>query len=172
MLLRFIVWFVMIFGGLGIGLFFDFKYKESVFHKLFFNVSFHIITVLLGILLLKFVLLTAKYTGRTLAKLGKKDDASRFEVNKLVKEDIYSCMRHPMHFGLLFAPLAIALISGVPTFIVFIAPVEMVFIIAMIFIVEEPEAIKKFGKDYIEYKKQVPMFSLKWSCLKHYFKKI
>jgi len=124
-------------------------------------VSFHVVTIIIGIVLLKFVLLTAKYTGRTLAKPGKKEGAKRFNVNKLVKEDIYSCMRHPMHLGLFFAPLSIALIIGSPAFILIVAPVEMIFIILMIKLVEETEAIKKFGNDYIEYKKQVPMFNFK-----------
>jgi len=29
----------------------------------------------------------------------------------------------------------------------------------MIYTIEEPKAIKKFGNDYLEYKKQVPAFS-------------
>ena len=147
MITRFLVWFLMMVGGAGVSIYFDFKYKDLLPFSLFFNVSFHVVTIIIGIVLLKFVLLTAKYTGRTLAKLGKKEGAKRFDVNKLVKEDIYSCMRHPMHLGLLFAPLSIALIIGSPSFILIVAPVE----------------------DYIEYKKQVPMFNFRWSCLKYYF---
>lgn len=95
-----------------------------------------------------------------MAKLEKKEGSKRFDVNKLVKNDIYSCMRHPMHLSLLFVPISIAFIIGSPAFILIVAPVEMIFIILMIKLVEEPEAIKKFGDDYIEYKKQVPMFNL------------
>ena len=95
----------------------------------------------------------------------------RFETNRLVTTGYYACMRHPMHFGLLFFPLSVALILGSVSFILFIAPVEMVFMIAMIKFFEEPEAIRKFGQEYLDYKNRVPMFSLKWNCLKPLFSK-
>jgi len=43
--------------------------------------------------------------------------------------------------------------------------------LAMIKIVEEPGAIRKFGKAYTTYRNQVPMFSLRWVCLKELFAK-
>jgi len=36
----------------------------------------------------------------------------------------------------------------------------------MIKFVEEPGAIKKFGDEYLSYKKQVPWFCVKIKCLK------
>ena len=75
-------------------------------------------------------------------------------------------MRHPMHFGLLFFPWSLALILGSPTFILIIAPLEMAFMVAMIKLAEEPEAIRKFGDAYRQYQQQVPMFSLRRVCLR------
>lgn len=70
-----------------------------------------------------------------------------------------------MHFGLLFFPLSIALIIGSPSFILIVSPLEMLFMILMIKFFEEPEAIRKFGGTYIEYKSRVPMFNLHPSCI-------
>jgi len=54
-------------------------------------------------------------------------------------------MRHPMLFGLALLPLSVALILGSPTFIIFVAPIEMIFIVAMILTFEEAEYKAKFG---------------------------
>jgi protein-S-isoprenylcysteine O-methyltransferase Ste14 len=81
-------------------------------------------------------------------------------------------MRHPMHLGLLFLPLSFAFLIGSPSFIFFIAPAEMVIMLLLIKFFEESEAIKKFDKQYIEYKKQVPWFCFKIHCLKELFKDV
>jgi len=75
-------------------------------------------------------------------------------------------MRHPMHFGLLFFPWSLALILGSPAFIAIVAPLEMLFMIVMIKLVEEPEALRKFGQAYQEYRARVPMFNLRPPCLR------
>ena len=69
-----------------------------------------------------------------------------------------------MHFGLLFFPWAVALLLGSPFFILVLAPLEMLFMLAMIKLVEEPGAIRKFGDEYREYMRRVPMFSLRREC--------
>ena len=93
----------------------------------------------------------------------------RRETNKLVRSGVYSCMRHPMHFGLLFFPLSLALIAGSVSFIVIIAPLEMILMVVMIKLLEEREAIAKFGEEYVRYMKEVPMFNLRPECLKKLF---
>jgi protein-S-isoprenylcysteine O-methyltransferase Ste14 len=75
-------------------------------------------------------------------------------------------MRHPMHLGLLLFPLSFAFLIGSPSFILLVAPAEIIFMLVMIKFVEEPETIKKFGKDYFEYKNQLPWFCFKTDCLK------
>ncbi len=151
----------MLFGGVIISLYLDYKF----FKNLISNLYLHIITLILGIPLVYFVLLVSRNTGRFLARMGRVGNIPRMETNKLVTIGIYSCMRHPMHFGLLFFPLSIALILGSPSFILIVSPLEMLFMIFMIKFFEEPEAIKKFGEAYLEYKSKVPMFNLHPSCI-------
>ncbi len=159
---RLIMWVLMLGGGLALGLFLDARW----FPALRRNLVFHGVTLVLGMALLWFVLTVSRNTGRFLARLGREGDIPRMETNKLVTEGMYGCMRHPMHFGLLFFPLSVALIVGSPTFIFIIAPLEMLFMVGMIKAFEEPEAIRKFGDAYREYMRRVPMFNLRPDCLK------
>jgi protein-S-isoprenylcysteine O-methyltransferase Ste14 len=162
MIVRIIMWIVMLVGGGALGLWLDWRW----FRPLLLSPLFHLITLILGALLLRMVLRASRNTGRALAKLGREGDIPRMETNKLVTEGVYACMRHPMHLGLLFFPLAIALIIGSPTFIFLIAPLEMLFMIILIKLVEEREALQKFGDAYEAYRQRTPMFSLRISCLR------
>lgn len=162
MVVRMLLWVIMLVGGGALGIYLDWEW----FRPLFLNPIFHVITFILGLILLKFVIQISRYTGRLLAQRGREGDIPRMDTNKLVTEDVYRCMRHPMHLGLLFFPWAVALILGSPTFILIIAPLEMVFMIVLIKLVEEREAIHKFGDAYRAYQAQTPMFSLRLSCLR------
>jgi protein-S-isoprenylcysteine O-methyltransferase Ste14 len=162
MFIRLLLWIIMLVGGGALGIYLDWQW----FRPLFLNPIFHLITLILGLILLKFVMQVSRYTGRLLAQRGREGDIPRMDTNKLVTDDIYNCMRHPMHLGLLFFPWAVALILGSPTFILFIAPLEMVFMVVLIKLVEEREAIHKFGDDYRQYQARTPMFNLRPSCLR------
>ena len=159
-MLRILIWILMLIGGGILGISLDLQW----FHSLFVNPLFHLATLAAGIFLLRLVLRASRHTGRLLARLGREGDIPRMETNKLVTTGVYSCMRHPMHFGLLFFPWSVALILGSPSFILVIAPLEMLFILIMIKLVEEPEVIRKFGDSYREYQKQVPGFNLCPDC--------
>ncbi len=159
---RIFIWFVFIIGGLIAGIFLDIRYFSSSWT----NIYWHIISFIVGVLLMKLVFTISKNTGRMLAKKGRKGDIPRGETNILVKQGVYGCMRHPMHLGLFLFPLSFAFLSGSLSFILFIAPTEIILMIIMVFSIEEPEAIKKFGQQYLNYKKEVPAFSLKIRCLK------
>ena len=161
-MLRVIIWITMILGGSIFGYFLDFLIFENI-HQ---NIIFHIVSLLIGIFLLFFVMKISKNTGRTLAKYGRKGKLKRMQTNVLVIQGIYKYMRHPMHLGLLFLPLAVAFLIGSPSFILIIAPIEIIFMLIMIKFVEEPDAIRKFGDEYLEYKNQVPWFCFKIKCLK------
>ena len=63
-----------------------------------------------------------------------------------------------------------ALLLGSVSFIVWIAPAEAVFILIMILLVEEPGATRKFGEEYLTYKRQVPMSNLRLDCLRMPFR--
>ena len=156
--IRLILWFVMIIGGTVYSLSKD--WHASIFHE----VLFHIVSALLGIVVLKLAFRAAANGGRELTK-GRIGDIPRLETNALVTTGIYSCMRHPMLFGLTLLPLGWALLLGSPTFIVYIAPCEMLFIILMVIIFEEMEVTKKFATAYEEYRQNVPMVSFRIKCL-------
>jgi len=106
--------------------------------------------------------------GRELAK-GRVGNIPRMETNRLVTTGLFSCMRHPMLFGLTLLPLGWGLLLGSPTFIMFIAPLEMLFIIVMVVIFEEMEVKRKFKEAYEKYRQEVPMVSFRWKCIKWLF---
>jgi len=162
---RIIAWFVLLVGGLLLSLLLD----ALLFPIRFRGLLFHLSTFLPGALLLYGVMRISKTTGRWLAKEGRIGDLPRMETNRLVTTGPYSCMRHPIHFGLLFFPMSIALLAGSPTFIAIIAPLEAIFILLMIKTYEEPEAIEKFGEAYLLYKAEVPMFNCSYLCLRQLF---
>lgn len=161
-MVRILIWIVMLVGGGGLSLWLDSRW----FPALFVSWPFHLAALVLGALLLRLVLRASRYTGQLLARMGREGEIPRMETNKLVTADVYGYMRHPMHLGLLFFPWAVALLLGSPSFFLLIAPLEMLFMVLMIKLVEEPEAIRKFGAAYREYQKQVPMFNLRPSCLR------
>jgi len=161
-LFRILIWLVFLIGGAILSIHFD----KIYFFDWFNNLKFHIVSMILGYILLKTVLKVSRNTGRYLAKYGREGDIPRLQTNRLVTTGMYGCMRHPMHLGLLFFPLAFALLVGSPTFILIIAPLEMFLMILMIKFIEEPQARKKYGSAYDDYKKQVPFFSFKSECLK------
>ena len=108
MVLRIVVWVTMLIGGTILGFAIDLR----LFKSFLSSSVFHIITLILGLFLINLVFRASRNTGRILAQLGREGNVPRMETNKLVTEDIYACMRHPMHLGLLFFPLAVAFIIG------------------------------------------------------------
>ncbi len=159
---RIIMWLLMIIGGAMLSIHFD----KIYFYDWFNSLTFHIITFILGYILLRLVLRASKNTGRYLAAQGREGEIPRLQTNKLVTTGLYGCMRHPMHLGLLFFPLAFALLIGSPFFIFILAPLEMLLMVLMIKFSEEPHAEKKFGEAYRQYKKEVPFFNFSLDCLK------
>ncbi|WP_366928007.1 methyltransferase [Sulfurovum sp.] len=135
---------------------------------LFSSIAFHIVSALSGIIILKLAFNAAGNGGRELTK-GRVGDIPRMETNRLVTTGIFSCMRHPMLFGLTLLPLGWGLLLGSPTFITRIAPLEMLFIIVMVIIFEEMEVKRKFGEAYENYRQEVPMVSFRRKCLKWLF---
>jgi len=158
----------MIIGGATLGLFLD----NHLFTTIHTDICFHSISLIVGFMLMVLVIRISKNTGRTLAKFGRRGNLKRLETNILVREGVYSHMRHPMHLGLLLFPLSFAFIIGSPSFIALIAPLEMIFMLIMIKLVEEPEAMRKFGDQYLSYMSQTPWFCFKIHCLKALLKDV
>jgi protein-S-isoprenylcysteine O-methyltransferase Ste14 len=161
-MLRIVIWVLMIVGGSILSFFID----KQLFPFIQKDIVFHIFSFIIGLLLLFLVIKISRNTGKTLAKYGREGNLPRMNTNKFVDKSIYKYMRHPMHLGLLFFPLSIAFLLGSVSFIIIIAPIEIIFMLIMIKLVEEPEAIRKFGNAYIDYMKYTPWFCLKYECLK------
>jgi len=167
-MLRILIWIIMIFGGSILGYYLDYL----IFKNIHQNIILHIVGLLIGVFLLFLVMKISKNTGRTLAKYARKGELKRMQTNILTKQGVYKYMRHPMHLGLFLFPLGIAFLIGSPSFILIIAPIEIIFMLIMIKLVEEPEAINKFGEEYLNYKKQVPWFCFRIKCLKELIKNV
>jgi len=165
---RLSIWLIMLIGGVWGGWYLD----RTLFPDVYKSMPFHIAGIIVGLLLLNIVMTISRNTGRTLAKYGRAGDLPRMETNRLVTEGVYKKMRHPMHLGLLLFPFAFALLAGSPSFLLVIAPAEVFLMLIMIRLIEEPEAIRKFGGEYREYMKVTPWFCITAACLKALFKKV
>ena len=165
---RLVIWLIMLAGGVWGGLLLD----RQLFPVIYRSPEAHLVGFIIGFFLLKTVMTVSRNTGRTLAKYGREGELPRMETNRLVTKGVYLYMRHPMHLGLLLFPFAIAFMAGSPSFILIIAPSEVIFMLLMIKWVEEPEAIRKFGAAYLKYAQHTPWFCLKRSCLQALFNKV
>ncbi len=161
---RILLWIFLLVGGAIYGI------MRDIDTPLWHNYIFHLITLVAGYFVLVFAFRAAANGGRELKK-GRVGDIPRLETNHLVTTGIYSCMRHPMLFGLTLLPLGVALIIGSFTFISIIAPIEMLFVVFMVIVFEELEVKRKFGKEYEKYSQNVPMVSFDFKCLRKLFQK-
>lgn len=163
-----LVWLVFLVGGIWGGLSLD----RILFPAVYRSLWFHMAGFLVGLGLLRLVMTVSRNTGRTLAKYGREGKLPRMETNRIVTAGVYRYMRHPMHLGLLFFPFAFAFLVGSPSFVFMIAPAEAILILLLIKWIEEPEAIRKFGTEYLNYMSQTPWFCFKRECLYALLKKV
>ena len=161
-IIRILLWVIMLFGGAW------YSIIEDINNFYFKNLFFHLVTFIIGAFITLLAFRASATGGKELTK-GRVGDIPRLETNHLVTTGIYGCMRHPMLFGLTLLPLGWSLLLGSPTFITFIAPLEMIFIIIMVIVFEEQEVKGKFDKAYEEYRTKVPMVSFRGECLKRLF---
>ena len=77
---------------------------------------------------------------------------------KLITTGLYSWIRNPMALGLLLMLVGLGFYFGSLSQIIFFGPLPVVLYALYIKAVEEPELEMRFGQDYVEYKKRVPMF--------------
>jgi protein-S-isoprenylcysteine O-methyltransferase Ste14 len=159
---RLALWFFLLFGGAAVGLWLD----TRCFPRLVVSPLFHLLALVPGVAILWLVVRVSRITGRWLARHGREGELPRLETNRLVTTGPYACMRHPMHLGLLFFPMALALLLGSPSFVFMVAPAEMLLMVLLIRLLEEPEARRKFGDAYDAYRQRVPMFSIRPDCLR------
>ena len=76
---------------------------------------------------------------------------------KLITTGLYAYIRNPMILGLLLLLLGLGILFGSLSLILIFTPLFIVPNILYLRAVEEKEMEKKFGQEYLEYKKKVPM---------------
>lgn len=77
---------------------------------------------------------------------------------KLITTGLYRYCRNPMLLGLFIILLGLGLLLGSLSLIFIFTPVFILINVLYLKAIEEKEMEKKFGKQYLEYKKRVPMF--------------
>jgi protein-S-isoprenylcysteine O-methyltransferase Ste14 len=115
---------------------------------------------LAGMLLAHFPL---KRTGRLLSRMADPEEWGC--TNQLVTTDIYRCIRHPHHLfiGIFMTCLGMA-IGHIWSFLL-ITATQWMWILGFLFLVEEKELLQKFGEDYANYRRKVPMLFGNPICL-------
>jgi len=75
---------------------------------------------------------------------------------KLVKTGLYAHIRHPMTLGYCMLPAGMGLLFRSIGMSFFITLIIFTIMIIWLKAVEEPRLVKRFGLEYIEYRRKVP----------------
>jgi len=125
--------------------------------------SFTLSLRVLGLLGMVSAHIPLKRTGRLLRLQGEPEAWGC--TSRLVVGDIYQCVRHPHHIGVGIFMTSLGLLIGHPWSFIFITGTQWLWILGFLFLVEEPELVEKFGEDYKDYRRRVPMFLPNPGCL-------
>ena len=119
----------------------------------------------LAALLLGLSITGASVSGRYLRLYGKsRPDLGFGELDKLVTKGPYSCMRHPMHFSLSLIPPALGLATGTLGGLAAGIATQLL-VLALAVLVDEKDALARFGEEYTRYRERVPAFNPSPRCL-------
>jgi len=77
---------------------------------------------------------------------------------KLISTGPYACLRNPMLSGVFLMLFGIGFLFQLVSLIVLYTPLFILIASLEFKLIEEPELEKRFGRDYVEYRKRVPMF--------------
>ncbi len=156
---KFIYWFISL----------SIVFLAPLLFKIEIGSSFKLILFFIGLILFFYSILIASIAGKTLKKYAHLENKNReFEPNKFINIGIYKFMRHPIHLALAILPLSIALMIGNISSIL-AAGWSIVMAFVFVIFIEEPEAIKKYGSEYLNYIKNTPFWSFKFNmkdCIK------
>ena len=121
------------------------------------KIIFEPINFILAILLAILGFIFAFWTILVQFTMGKGTPAPMIPTQKLVKTGPYIYCRNPMYFGALILYLGVVILTGSISSFGILALITF-FIIIYIKYIEEKELELRFGKDYIDYKKNTPFF--------------
>jgi protein-S-isoprenylcysteine O-methyltransferase Ste14 len=77
---------------------------------------------------------------------------------KLVTSGPYGYVRNPMLTGIFIALFGFGFLSRSISLVAIFTPLFILIMVLELKLIEEPELEKRLGKEYLEYKKRVPMF--------------
>jgi protein-S-isoprenylcysteine O-methyltransferase Ste14 len=77
---------------------------------------------------------------------------------KLVTTGPYRFVRNPILTGIFLQLFGLGIFSGSLSLVFIFTPIFIIINVWELIKVEEPELVKRLGQEYVEYKKQVPMF--------------
>mgnify|MGYP001114460041 CR=1 FL=1 len=77
---------------------------------------------------------------------------------KLIQTGLYAYSRNPMLTGIFIWMFGLGILYRSISLMFISVPLFVIFNIIELKMIEEPELTKRFGKDYLEYKKRAPMF--------------
>lgn len=77
---------------------------------------------------------------------------------KLVNTGPYAHIRNPIVLGYILMFFGVGFLLGSISLVIIITPLFFLLLILEIKLIEEPELEKRLGKEYLDYKKRVPMF--------------
>ena len=117
--------------------------------NLFFGLSVFFFGLTVGIRSTRQLLLK----GKGLPWGGLADEA---RTTRLVTNGLYACCRNPMTFGYSLLPFGMGIMFRSPGMAFIISGVILAIMITILKMREEPSLEKRFGEDYLEYKRGIP----------------
>ncbi len=160
---RLIFWISLTSISIGIGLLLDLDFIKTTSFPLYIR-----LTGFLGMIFTHFLL---KKTGKLLRLYGECELWGWS--TKLIVKNVYKCVRHPHHMGVGLFMTSLGLLIGYPFTFLIITITQWLWVFLFVILIEEKECLEKFGNDYKDYSKNVPIFFGNPFCIvKELFKPI
>jgi protein-S-isoprenylcysteine O-methyltransferase Ste14 len=145
---RLIFWTSLTSISIGIGLLLDLGFFKTDHFPLYTR-----LTGLAGVIFAHFLL---KRTGKLLRLFGECELWGWS--TKLIVKNVYKYVRHPHHLGVGIFMTFLGLLIGYPVTFIILITTQWLWVFLFVLFIEEKECLEKFGDEYREYRKNVPMF--------------
>jgi hypothetical protein len=145
---RLILWISLTILSIGIGLILDLF--------LIGTNSFSLTIRIIGLIGVFFTHSLLKRTGKLLRLFGECELWGWS--TRLIIINVYKCVRHPHHLGVGIFMTFLGLLAGYPFTFISITITQWLWVFLFVIFIEEKECLQKFGNEYVEYSKMVPMF--------------
>lgn len=124
-----------------------------------------LLNVSIGVLLVSTGLIILSITIASFNSIGKGTLAPWDPPKELVTNGMYKYMRHPMISGVILSIIGESLLVQSGSILIYGIFFTLLNVIYLKY-VEEPELVKRFGNQYITYKRNVPGFIFRWKTNK------